>query len=106
MTGGGAVIEGGGSISYKGAGGREAMQQPAKQEKLRKRRSQFSGCYMTTNQIRVAQQEAEAQCNLLRGGGAGRLQAGGQKEAEMLLMKWCWQRRPRCRGADRWEAAA
>jgi hypothetical protein len=60
LRGGSIATEGSGSIRDKGTSGWEAMQQPAKQERLNKRQSQWMGCHATTNQIRVAQQEVEA----------------------------------------------
>jgi hypothetical protein len=58
---------------------------------------QWMGGYATTSQIRVAQREVDAQQELFRGGGAGRLQAAAQQEAVTPPITR-WHRRQRSRG--------
>jgi hypothetical protein len=53
-------MRGGGSMRGEGAGGWEAMRQPAEQERLDERQNRQTGGYTTTSQIRGAQQEADA----------------------------------------------
>jgi hypothetical protein len=68
LTGIGTATKGSGSMRGKGASGWEVRQQPAEQERLNKRQSQWMGGYATTSQTGVAQREGRHNKSYLEAG--------------------------------------